>query len=115
MFQSKFQLPTWVTNDENAAAIGEKLYGAAKGMNDFIMVTLGTGVGSGFVANGKLIYGHDGFGGELGHTIAIRNGRRCGCGRNGCLETYTSATGIVRTAKEILENRQPPTVCSSYR
>lgn len=106
LFQSKFQLPTWVTNDANAAAIGEKLYGAAKGMNDFIMVTLGTGVGSGFVANGKLIYGHDGFGGELGHTIAIRNGRQCGCGRNGCLETYTSATGIVRTAKEILENRQ---------
>lgn len=91
-----------LTNDANAAAIGEMTYGAAKGMNDFILVTLGTGVGSGFVANGKLIYGHDGFAGEMGHIIAVRNGRQCGCGRRGCLETYCSATGIVRTAKEWL-------------
>jgi glucokinase len=79
------------------------MYGAAKGMNDFIMVTLGTGVGSGFVANGKIIYGNDGFAGELGHVIAVRDGRLCGCGRKGCLETYTSATGIVRTAHEFLQ------------
>ncbi len=92
-----------ITNDANAAAIGEMTYGAAKGLNDFFMVTLGTGVGSGIVANGKLIYGHDGFAGELGHMIAVRDGRICGCGRKGCLETYASATGIVRTANEWLE------------
>jgi glucokinase len=92
-----------ITNDANAAAIGEMTYGAAKGLNDFFMVTLGTGVGSGIVANGKLIYGHDGFAGELGHMIAVRDGRVCGCGRKGCLETYASATGIVRTANEWLE------------
>ena len=104
LFQQKFQLETIVTNDANAAAIGEMIHGAAKGMNDFIMVTLGTGVGSGFVSNGKIIYGHDGFAGELGHVIAVRDGRSCGCGRNGCLETYASATGIVRTANEFLAN-----------
>ncbi|HOZ51447.1 MAG TPA: ROK family protein [Chitinophagaceae bacterium] len=102
LFAEKFKLESTVTNDANAAAIGEMMHGAAKGMNDFIVVTLGTGVGSGFVANGKMIYGHDGFAGELGHTIAVRNGRLCGCGRLGCLETYTSATGIVRTAVEFL-------------
>jgi glucokinase len=102
LFKEKFNLETTVTNDANAAAIGEMMYGAAKGMHDFIMVTLGTGVGSGFVANGKMIYGHDGFAGELGHVIAVRDGRFCGCGRKGCLETYTSATGIVRTANELL-------------
>lgn len=100
--ENKFSKPTIITNDANAAAMGEMIYGVAKGMKDFIMVTLGTGVGSGFVANGKLILGHDGFAGELGHVIAIRNGRLCGCGRKGCLETYTSATGIVITANEIL-------------
>lgn len=99
-----------ITNDANAAAIGEMTYGVAKGMKDFIMVTLGTGVGSGFVANGQLIYGHDGFAGELGHVNAVRNGRRCGCGRNGCLETYASATGIVRTAMEWLEAKDDETV-----
>ncbi|MCF8292197.1 MAG: ROK family protein [Chitinophagaceae bacterium] len=105
IFSQKFNLNTTVTNDANAAAIGEMMHGAAKGMNDFIMVTLGTGVGSGFVANGKMMYGHDGFAGELGHTIAVRDGRLCGCGRKGCLETYTSATGIVRTANEFLETK----------
>jgi glucokinase len=105
LFTDKFDLETTVTNDANAAAIGEMMHGAAKGMNDFIMVTLGTGVGSGFVANGKMIYGHDGFAGELGHVIAVRDGRVCGCGRKGCLETYASATGIVRTAHELLESR----------
>ncbi len=103
--EKAFDLPVTVTNDANATAIGEMIYGAAKGMKDFLIITLGTGVGSGFIANGQLIYGHDGFAGELGHVIAVRDGRSCGCGRKGCLETYASATGIVRTAKEILENR----------
>ncbi len=93
-----------LTNDANAAAIGEMIFGAAKGLHDFIIITLGTGLGSGIVANGELIYGHDGFAGELGHTTAIRNGRLCGCGRKGCLETYASATGIVRTMKEWMSN-----------
>ncbi len=103
-------LKTVVTNDANAATIGEMTYGAAKSLKDFIMVTLGTGVGSGFVANGELIYGHDGFAGELGHIISVRDGRSCGCGRKGCLETYSSATGIVRTAKEWLSQRDDATV-----
>ncbi|MGI9190651.1 MAG: ROK family protein [Chitinophagaceae bacterium] len=103
LFSAKFHLPATVTNDANAAAMGEMMHGAAKGMSDFIMVTLGTGVGSGFVANGKMIYGHDGFAGELGHVIVEKQGRLCGCGRKGCLETYASATGIVRTAHEFLE------------
>lgn len=98
-------LKTTITNDANAATIGEMMYGAAKGMKNFVMVTLGTGVGSGFVANGELIYGHDGFAGELGHVIAVRDGRDCACGRKGCLETYASATGIVRTAREWLSER----------
>jgi glucokinase len=102
LFSKALGLNTTITNDANAATIGEMTYGAAKGMKDFIMVTLGTGVGSGFVANGQLIYGHDGFAGELGHVIAIRDGRECGCGRKGCLETYASATGIVKTAHEWL-------------
>ncbi len=105
MMQEQLGVPTRVTNDANAATVGEMIYGAAKGMKDFIMVTLGTGVGSGFVANGQLIYGHDGFAGELGHVIAVREGRPCGCGRHGCLETYTSASGMVRTAEEWLANR----------
>jgi glucokinase len=102
LIQEATGLPVTVTNDANATAIGEMIYGSAKGMKDFIIITLGTGVGSGFVANGQLIYGHDGFAGELGHVIAVRDGRECGCGRKGCLETYSSATGIVRTANEVL-------------
>lgn len=98
-------LPVALTNDANAAAIGEMTYGVARGMKDFIMITLGTGVGSGIVANGQMIYGHDGFAGELGHCIVVRNGRQCGCGNCGCLETYTSATGVARTAREFLEKR----------
>lgn len=100
-FEEEMQLPAIVTNDANAAAIGEQVYGTAKGMKDFMMVTLGTGLGSGFVANGELIYGHDGFAGELGHTIIEPNGRTCGCGRKGCLETYASATGMQKTAMEL--------------
>ena len=91
-------IPVAVTNDANAAALGEMTYGAARGMKDFIMITLGTGVGSGIVINGQLVYGSDGFAGELGHVIVKRNnGRICGCGRTGCLETYCSATGVART------------------
>ncbi|MDR2791173.1 MAG: ROK family protein [Tannerellaceae bacterium] len=102
-------IPVALTNDANAAAIGEMTYGAAKGLKDFIMITLGTGVGSGIVVGGQLIYGHDGFAGELGHVIVRReNGRPCGCGRCGCLETYTSATGVARTAREYLLNRPDP-------
>lgn len=100
-------LPVTVTNDANAATMGEMVYGAAKGMKDFMMITLGTGVGSGIVSNGKLIYGHDGLAGELGHVIVDRRGRKCGCGRNGCLETYCSSTGVVRTAKEFLQKDEP--------
>src|SRR6201989_1450156 len=104
LIQNKFQLPTVLTNDANAAAIGEMMYGAAKGMKDFIMITLGTGVGSGIVANGHLILGHDGFAGELGHTIIIPDGRfHEGTGKYGSLESYASATGVMLTAKEILE------------
>jgi glucokinase len=99
-------IPVALTNDANAAAIGEMTYGAARGIKDFIVITLGTGVGSGIVIGGNLVYGHDGFAGELGHIIVRReNGRLCGCGRYGCLETYTSATGVARTAKELLIQR----------
>lgn len=105
MMSEKLGVPVALTNDANAAAIGEMKYGVAQGMKDFIMITLGTGVGSGVIANGQLIYGHDGFAGELGHVIVERNGRPCGCGNKGCLETYTSATGVARTAREFLEKR----------
>ncbi|MEO5685362.1 MAG: ROK family protein [Chitinophagaceae bacterium] len=104
LLEDKFKLPTTLTNDANAAAIGEMTYGAAKGMKDFIMITLGTGVGSGIVANGQLIYGHDGFAGELGHTIIIPDGRlHAGTGKLGSLESYASATGVRYTALEMLE------------
>lgn len=100
-------IPVSLTNDANAAAIGEMTYGVARGMKDFIVITLGTGVGSGIVIGGNLVYGHDGFAGELGHVIIRRNnGRICGCGRQGCLEAYTSATGVARTAREYLEIRK---------
>ena len=105
LVNEKFKLPVVLTNDANAAAIGEMMYGAAKGMKDFIMITLGTGVGSGIVANGQLIYGHDGFAGELGHTIVIPDGRMHeGTGKKGSLESYASATGVRLTALELLEN-----------
>ena len=107
LIEAKFSLPVTLTNDANAAAIGEMMYGAAKGMKDFIMITLGTGVGSGIVANGKLIYGHDGFAGELGHTIIIPDGRlHAGTGKKGSLESYASATGVRATALEILNSHQ---------
>lgn len=103
MFSQRTGLPVAMTNDANAAAIGEMTYGVARGMKNFVMLTLGTGVGSGIVVNGQLVYGSDGFAGELGHMIIRReNGRLCGCGRYGCLETYCSATGVARTAREFL-------------
>ena len=111
LFEEKIGVPTALTNDANAAAIGEMTYGAARGMKDFIMITLGTGVGSGIVINGQLVYGHDGFAGELGHVVVRReNGRACGCGRKGCLETYCSATGVARTAREFLVARPEPSL-----
>ena len=111
MVSDKFGIPVAITNDANAAAIGEMTYGAARGLKDFIMITLCTGVGSGIVINGQVVYGHDGFAGELGHMIVKRNnGRLCGCGRTGCLEAYCSATGVARTAREFLEIRTEPSI-----
>ena len=102
-------IPVALTNDANAAAMGEMAYGAAKGMKDFIMITLGTGVGSGIVIGGQMVYGSDGFAGELGHTCAVRhNGRQCNCGKTGCLEAYASAIGVARTAREWLEMTDEP-------
>ncbi len=108
VFEKQFNVKTIVTNDANAAAIGEMVYGNAKGMKDFIMITLGTGLGSGIVINGELVYGHDGFAGELGHITVNPNGRKCGCGRMGCLETYVSATGIKRTVYKLLAKYNNP-------
>ena len=106
LITDKFGIPCVITNDANAAAIGEMTYGVARGMKDFIMITLGTGVGSGIVVNGQMVYGHDGFAGELGHVVVKpNNGRMCGCGRAGCLEAYCSATGVARTAREFLDIR----------
>ncbi len=105
LFKSYFDIPIVLTNDANAAALGEMMYGGARNMTDFIVITLGTGLGSGIVVNGRVVYGHDGFAGEMGHITVIENGRQCGCGRKGCLETYVSATGIVRTVFELLALR----------
>ena len=102
LLKQYYTLPMAITNDASAAAIGEMLFGGAKSMKNFFVVTLGTGLGSGFVTNGKLIYGHDGFAGELGHVTVKPEGRFCGCGRRGCLETYVSATGIKRTVYKLL-------------
>lgn len=111
MFSEKLGIPVGLTNDANAAAIGEMQYGVARGMKNFIMITLGTGVGSGIVVDGHMVYGSDGFAGELGHTIIRReNGRPCGCGRKGCLETYCSATGVARTAREFLATSDEPSL-----
>ena len=104
-------IPVSLTNDANAAAVGEMTYGAARGLKDFIMITLGTGVGSCIVIDGKVVYGHDGFAGELGHVCVVRNGGRlCGCGKTGCLETYCSATGVARTAREWLDATDEPSL-----
>ena len=111
MFSKALGVPVALTNDANAAAIGEMTYGVARGMKNFIVLTLGTGVGSGIVVNGQLLYGSNGFAGELGHVIMQReNGRLCGCGRKGCLETYCSATGVARTARELLTTSDRPSL-----
>ena len=112
MFSDALGIPVAMTNDANAAALGEMIYGVARGMKNFIVITLGTGVGSGIVINGQLVYGHDGFAGELGHVTMVRGaeGRQCGCGRTGCLETYCSATGVARTAREILSKTTKPSL-----
>ena len=112
MFSKRLDIPVGLTNDANAAAIGEMQYGVARGMKDFIMITLGTGVGSGIVVNGQMVYGSDGFAGELGHVIMVRGaeGRSCGCGRKGCLEAYCSATGVARTAREFLQKTKEPSL-----
>jgi len=103
---SKTGLKTIITNDANAAAQGEKIFGDAKAMKHYLMITLGTGLGSGIVVDGKIVYGHDGFAGEIGHIIANPNGRDCNCGRKGCVETYASATGICRTVSKLLADRR---------
>ena len=110
MFSERLGIPVRLTNDANAAAMGEMQYGVAKGMQNFIMITLGTGVGSGIVCNGQMVLGCDGMAGELGHVIVEKDGRQCGCGRKGCLECYCSATGIARTAREIVEKTDKPTI-----
>lgn len=101
LFEVKFRCKAVLTNDANAAAIGELIYGCAQDLKDFAIITLGTGLGSGIVVDGKLVYGHDGFAGEFGHFRIIPDGRDCACGRKGCLETYVSATGVVRSVKEL--------------
>ncbi len=111
MLQERMEgIPVILTNDANAAAVGEMRYGAARGMKNFIVITLGTGVGSGIVIDGKVVYGHDGFAGELGHTCAIRDGRLCGCGKKGCLEAYCSAIGAAKTAQEWLAESEEPSL-----
>jgi len=113
MFSERLgNIPVALTNDANAAAIGEMVYGVARGMKNFIVITLGTGVGSGIVVNGQLLYGSDGFAGELGHVTMVRGaeGRSCGCGRTGCLEAYCSATGVARTARELLSKSKRPSI-----
>jgi glucokinase len=113
MFKQFFPVPVVLTNDANAAAIGEGMFGAAKGCPHFIVITLGTGVGSGIVVNGELVYGHDGFAGEIGHTIVYEDGRQCNCGRRGCLETYVSSGGIKRTVFELLTRSNDPSLLRS--
>jgi len=110
LFKKHFHLPMALTNDANAAAIGEMMYGGAKELKNFVVITLGTGLGSGIVVNGEVVYGHDGFAGEAGHVLVYENGRMCGCGKRGCLETYASASGIRRTVFELLCDETTPSV-----
>ncbi len=114
LFRRYYDVPVKLTNDANAAALGEMIYGGAKGMKDFIMITLGTGLGSGIVVNGDLVYGHDGFAGELGHVNVVKDGRKCGCGNFGCLETYVSAPGITRTVFELLASSHEGSELAGY-
>jgi glucokinase len=112
LLKKYYDVPSAVTNDANAAALGEMKFGTAKGMKNFIQITLGTGLGSGIVVDGKLLYGYSGFAGEMGHVISIRDGRKCGCGRRGCLETYVSATGLSRTLYELLADSNDKSILS---
>ena len=114
LLQKRYPMPIAVTNDANAAAIGEMIYGGAQGIKDFILITLGTGLGSGIVVNGELVYGNDGFAGEVGHVRVKDNGRLCGCGRRGCLEAYVSAPGIKRTVFELLAEYNGKSELSKY-
>ena len=114
LLSKKIKVPVYLTNDANAAAMGEMTYGGAKNMKNFIMITLGTGLGSGFVANGNLILGQDGFAGEFGHTTVFHDGRECGCGKKGCLETYVSATGIKRTVVKLLSKAKTESILRDY-
>lgn len=114
LFRSRFELPVAVTNDANAAALGEMKYGAAQGMRNFISITLGTGLGSGIVVNGEIVYGADGFAGELGHTVVDPSGRMCACGKRGCLETYVSAPGLCRTVFSLLAERREESVLREF-
>ncbi len=111
--QKHYDLPIIVTNDANAAALGEMKFGGAKKMKDFVMLTLGTGLGSGIIANGQLIYGHDGFAGEIGHSSFILDGRQCNCGNKGCFEAYVSSIGILHTAREMIDNYDGQTKLAS--
>jgi glucokinase len=115
MMEHKTGLSVKLTNDANAAALGEMMFGAAKGMKDFIILTLGTGLGSGIVVGGEVVYGHTGFAGELGHLTVVPGGRVCGCGRRGCLETYASATGLVRTVLSLLGDRRDDSILRSMK
>jgi len=115
MMEHKTGLTVRLTNDANAAALGEMMFGAAKGMKDFIILTLGTGLGSGIVVGGEVVYGHTGFAGELGHLTVVAGGRVCGCGRRGCLETYASATGLVRTVLNLLSDRRDDSILRSMK
>ena len=110
MLRKEIEVPVLMTNDANAAAMGEMIFGAAKGMKDFIVLTLGTGLGSGIVVNGQMVYGSTGFAGELGHSIIVSGGRDCGCGRKGCLETYASATGVVKTVLYLLSEKREDSI-----
>ncbi|NSW93765.1 MAG: ROK family protein [Bacteroidales bacterium] len=110
LVKKEIDVPVVVTNDANAAAMGEMIFGGAKGMKEFIVLTLGTGLGSGIVINGQMVYGHTGHAGELGHTTIVPGGRVCGCGRRGCYETYASASGLVRTVLEMLSELRDPSV-----
>lgn len=114
LMNNHINLPVAVTNDANAAALGELMFGNAKGMRNFIEITLGTGLGSGIIVNGELVYGHDGFAGEMGHVTIKQNGRLCGCGRHGCLEAYASATGITRTVIELLSSSDRPSLLRAF-
>jgi glucokinase len=115
MMEHKTGLTVRLTNDANAAALGEMIFGAAKGMNDFIILTLGTGLGSGIVVGGEVVYGHTGFAGEIGHLTVVAGGRVCGCGRRGCLETYASATGLVRTVLSLLSDRREESILRNMK